>query len=153
MHSRWVVSGTPPFVCTTTALLARRGESSSRMGACARCSMIAALLVALLLAAGPASGSGSRRLLEPAVGPATVTPAAAAPALHPVPLEFIVTNATLGSFLKRVASPNEQAVIFTTTRCAVLLWAVLRCSCWHMAHTPQAAPLFARRLLTLQCCC
>ena len=82
-----------------------------------RLSPLAVLLVVLLAAAaGPAAGRGSRRrLLVPP------TPAAAkqpAPAQHPVPPEFTITNATLGGFLKRLASPNEHAVVFTTTRCA-----------------------------------
>lgn len=71
------------------------------------------LLLVALLAQQPlaSAASGRRALQEPAATEDADSKAALA-----VPPEFIITNDTLGSFLHRVASPEENAVIFTTTR-------------------------------------
>lgn len=63
-----------------------------------------------------------------------------------VPAEFIVSNATLRSVLQRVASPKEQAVIFTTTGCVAVAFALMQDCAGPSPHsaehtsTTEAAP-------------
>ena len=92
-----------------------------------RASVLAALLVVVLVQqrCAEAAGRPARALQEDPHPPADqpidqpgdqAAEQQAQEPLHPVPAEFIITNDTLGSMLKRTASPKEKAIIFTTTR-------------------------------------